>query len=85
MDHDATGSWSETGTWSVNDGILSMVDEEGMVVECYVDRDGDRLTFTKAQYLRVILRAGEMDEDDRAFFNDALREGDRIRFFFAAR
>jgi hypothetical protein len=87
-DQDSTGTWSGTGTWSVNGAILTMVDEEGLVMECSFDLDGDNLTltFTREQYMRIILQsAGELNEEDQEFFDAMLKEDDVIRFFFEAR
>ena len=85
---DSTGTWSDTGTWSVNGDILTMVDAEGLIMECSFDVDGDNvtLTFTREQYMRIVLQsAGELNEEDQQFFDAMLKEGDVIRFFFEAR
>ena len=85
---DSTGTWSDTGTWSVNGDILTMVDAEGLIMECSVDVDGDNLTltFTREQYMRIVLQsAGELNEEDQEFFDAMLKENDTIRFFFEAR
>ncbi len=85
---DSTGTWSDTGTWSVNGDILTMVDAEGLIMECSVDVDGDNLTltFTREQYMRIVLQsAGELNEEDQQFFDAMLKADDVIRFFFEAR
>ncbi len=87
-DQDSTGTWSDTGTWSVDGDILTMVDEEGLVMECSFDVEGDNvtLTFTREQYMRIVLQSsGELNEEDQEFFDAMLKENDTIRFFFEAR
>ncbi len=87
-DQDSTGTWSGTGTWSVNGDILTMVEEEGLIMECSFDVEGDNLTltFTREQYMRIVLQsAGELNEEDQQFFDAMLKEDDVIRFFFEAR
>ena len=85
---DSTGAWSDTGTWKVNGDILTMVEEDGLIMECSFDVEGDNLTltFTREQYMRIVLQsAGELNEEDQQFFDAMLKEDDVIRFFFEAR
>ncbi len=87
-DQDSTGTWSVTGTWSAMGNTLTIIEEDGLVLEGSVDVDGDRLTltFTREQYMSIVLQAaGELNEEDREFFDAMLREDDVIRFFFEAR
>ena len=51
-----------------------------------MDGDNLTLTLTREQYMRIVLQsAGELNEEDREFFDAILKEGDTIRFFFEAR
>ena len=87
-DQDSTGTWSVTGTWSAIGNTLTIIEEDGFVLEGSVDVDGDRLTltFTREQYMRTVLQAaGELNEEDQEFFDAMLKEDDVIRFFFEAR
>ena len=87
-DQDSTGTRSVTGTWSVIGNTLTIIEEDGLVLEGSVDVDGDRLTLTltREQYMRVVLQAvGELNEEDQEFFDAMLKEDDVIRFFFEAR
>lgn len=87
-DQDGTGTWSVTGTWSISGNTLTVIEEDGLILECSVDVDGDRLTltFTREQYMRIVLQAdGELNEEDQEFFDAMLKEDDVIRFFFEAR
>lgn len=87
-DQDSTGTWSVTGTWSISGDKLTVIEEDGLVLEGSVDVDGDRLTltFTREQYMRIVLQAaGELNEEDQEFFDAMLKEDDVIRFFFEAR
>ena len=88
-DQDSTGTWSVTGTWFAIGNTLTIIEEEdGLVLEGSVDVDGDRLTltFTREQYMRIVLQStGELNEEDREFFDAMLKEDDVIRFFFEAR
>ncbi len=87
-DQDSTGAWSATGSWSAMGNTLTIIEGDGLVLEGSVDVDGDRLTltFTREQYMRIVLQAaGELNEEDREFFDAMLREDDVIRFFFEAR
>ena len=87
-DQDSTGAWSSTGTWSAMGNTLTIIEEDGLVLEGSVDVDGDRLTltFTREQYMRIVLQAaGELNEEDREFFDSMLKEDDVIRFFFEGR
>ncbi len=87
-DQDSTGTWSVTGTWSAIGNTLTIIEEDGQVLEGSVDVDGDRLTltFTREQYMRIVLQAsGELNEEDQEFFDAMLKEDDVIRFFFEAR
>ncbi|MDE2997667.1 MAG: hypothetical protein OXU79_01155 [Gemmatimonadota bacterium] len=87
-DQDSTGAWSVTGTWSAIGNSLTIIEVDGVVLEGSVDVDGDRLTLTltREQYMRIVLQAaGELNEEDREFFDAMLREDDVIRFFFEAR
>ena len=84
---DSSGTWSEAGTWSIDGNTLTMVENDGLIIESSFNVDGDSLTltFTREQYLRIVLQAaGELNEEDREFFDSMLREGDTIRFFFEA-
>lgn len=87
-DQDSTGTWSVAGTWSTVGNTLTIIEEDGLVLEGSVDVDGDRLTltFTREQYMRIVLQvAGELNEEDQEFFDSMLKEDDVIRFFFEAR
>ncbi|MDE3256851.1 MAG: hypothetical protein OYM47_03355 [Gemmatimonadota bacterium] len=87
-DQDSTGTWSVTGTWSISGATLTIIEEDGLVLEGSVDVDGDRLTLTltREQYMRIVLQAaGELNEEDQEFFDAMLKEDDVIRFFFEAR
>lgn len=88
IDQDGAGSWTDTGTWSISGETLTFIEEGGLVQEGSVDVDGDRLTltFTREQYMRIVLQtAGELNEEDQEFFDAMLKEDDVIRFFFEAR
>ena len=87
-DQDSTGTWSVSGAWSASGNTLTIIEKDGFVLEGSVDVDGDRLTltFTREQYMRIVLQAaGELNEEDREFFDAMLKEDDVIRFFFEAR
>lgn len=87
-DQDSTGTWSVTGTWSAIGNTLTIIEEDGFVLEGSVDVDGDSLTLTltREQYMRIVLQAaGELNEEDQEFFDAMLKEDDVIRFFFEAR
>ena len=89
----ADGSYEDedndnTGTWSVSGNRLTMVDTDGFTIECAYFVDGDALTLflTMDQLLRIIRRVVDEDweEEEQALFDVMLKEGDTIRFFFAA-
>ena len=87
-DQDSTGTWSDAGTWSVSGNTLTIIEKDGLVLEGSVEVDGDNLTltFTREQYMRIVLQAaGELNEEDQQFFDAMLKEDDVIRFFFEAR
>lgn len=87
-DQDSTGTWSVSGTWSSVGDTLTIIEEDGLVLEGSVDVDGDRLTLTltREQYMRIVLQtAGELNEEDQELFDAMLKEDDTISFFFEAR
>lgn len=87
-DQDSLGTWSDSGAWSVSGNTLTMVESDGLIIESSFDVDGDNLTLTltREQYMRIVLQAaGELNEEDREFFDAMLKEDDTIRFFFEAR
>ena len=69
-----------TGTWSVSGNTLTIIEKDGLVLEGSVDVDGDNLTLTltREQYMRIVLQAaGELNEEDREFFDAMLKGGRR--------
>lgn len=87
-DQDSSGAWSDSGTWMLSGNTLTIVENNGLIMESSIEVDGDNLTLTlsREQYMRIVLQsAGELNEEDQEFFDAILREGDTIRFFFEAR
>ena len=87
-DQDSSGAWSDSGTWMLSGNTLTIVENNGLIMESSIEVDGDNLTLTlsREQYMRIVLQsAGELNEEDQEFFDAILKEGDTIRFFFEAR
>lgn len=86
-DQDSTGAWSDAGTWSVSGNTLSMAHGDGLTIEASYAVDGDdlTLTFTGEAYMGIVLQAaGELNEEDREFFDAMVKDDDVIRFFYQA-
>ena len=76
-----------TGTWSVSGNRLTMVDTDGFTFESTYFVDGDNLTLflNRDQFFQIIRQqVEEWTEEDQAFFDVLIQEGETVRFFFEA-
>ncbi len=79
-----------SGVWSVQGDVLTMVEEDGFTIQCQYFIDGEDLTLilTKERYLNIIRQtegAVELDADTLALLDILFGDGDSLRLFYRAR
>lgn len=79
-----------SGIWSVLGDVLTVVQDDGLTIQCQYFVDGEDLTLilNKDRYLNVIRQtegAVELDADTLALLNILFGDGDSLRLFYKAR
>ena len=79
-----------SGVWSVQGDVLTIVSEDGFTIQCQYFVDGEDLTLllSKERYLNIVRQSGgsvELDPDTVALLDILFGDGDSLRLFYQAR